>query len=103
MRRPLVALAVLVVTLTAISQATGATTQFTALAKGEFEGASSFKACPTNPALDSCETGRIAGYGKVTQVFTFVSGREVNGCFENTGDVLWTLINDPRAHSGRAR
>jgi hypothetical protein len=96
MRRLFVVLSVFFVTLAAISQASAATTQFTALAKGEFGGASPFKPCPTDPTLEpTCEVGHIAGYGKVSQVFTFVSGQEVNGCFESTGDVLWTLLDDP--------
>jgi hypothetical protein len=37
----------------------------------------------------------LSGYGKVTQVFTFVSEAEVDGCIETTGDVLWTLVSDP--------
>lgn len=95
MRRFLVVAALVSVTLVAASQASAATQQFTASVKAEYPGASPEKTCPTDPTLFTCETGHLAGYGQITQVFTFVSGREVDGCFETTGDVLWTLIDDP--------
>ena len=94
MRRLLIA-ALIAVAAIAASQASAATSDFQATIKGEFGGASPDNPCPTDPTLFTCEVGSLPGYGRVTQVFTFVSGREVDGCFETTGDVLWTLISDP--------
>lgn len=96
MRRLLIAALVLLAA-SVVAQASAATLDFRATIKGEYPGASPESPCPTDPTLFTCETGSISGYGKVTQVFTFVSDREVDGCLEITGDVLWTLISDPES------
>jgi hypothetical protein len=75
------------------------------------------QASPPGPALTNCRsdaatsrsrsgvhssitlsrTSASERLGKVTQVFTFVSEREVDGCLEITGDDLWTMISDPES------
>lgn len=93
MRRLLMAVLVLLAAIT-VSPVSAATLDFRATIKGEFGGASPDNPCPTDPTLLTCEVGSISGYGRVTQVFTFISAKPVDGCFEITGDVLWTLISD---------
>jgi hypothetical protein len=97
MRRFLMVGLVVVVSLTAIAQTSAATTNFKATIKGEYSGASPESPCPTDPTLDICEVGTVSGFGKVSQVFTFISAEEADGCVEITGDVLWTLISDPES------
>jgi hypothetical protein len=87
-------LALAALTLGLVGPAEAVTTEkFAALVRSEFEGASPFTPCPTDPSLFACEVGHIAGYGKVTQVFTFESARTVGDCTEVTGTVLWTLVD----------
>jgi hypothetical protein len=57
-------------------------------------GAAAEKPCPLDPTI-ICDTGSIAGVGKITQDFTLESFEEVDGCFQTTGTVVWTLIADP--------
>jgi hypothetical protein len=94
MRRFLMLLSVAVVAAVFVVPTSAATARFSAVIHLEFEGASPTKPCPLDPTT-TCDVGHIAGYGQVVQDFTFVSGVEVDGCFETTGDVLWTLVDDP--------
>jgi len=76
-----------------------ATLGFRAQIKGELEGPRPTTRARPIPGSSRARQGKVSGYGKVTQVFTFLSDREVDGCIETTGDVLWTLISDPESTS----
>jgi hypothetical protein len=95
MRRVLILLGLATVLATVLAlPASAATANFAAVMQLDFVGKSPAKPCPLDPTT-TCDVGHIAGYGQVVQEFTFVSGVEVDGCFETTGDVLWTLVADP--------
>ena len=94
MRRLFVIGLVVFASLSAIAQTSAATANFSAVIHLDFEGASPSKPCPLDPTT-TCDVGQIAGYGQVVQEFTLVDFVEVDGCSETTGDVLWTLVDDP--------
>ena len=71
-----------------------ATAKFSAVIHLDFEGAAPSKPCPLDPTT-TCDVGHIAGYGQVVQEFNLVDFGEVDGCSETTGDVPWTLVEDP--------
>ena len=94
MRRILMLLGVAVVAAVVVVPSSAATAKFSAVIHLDFEGAAPSKPCPLDPTT-TCDVGHIAGYGQVVQEFTLDSFVEVDGCFLTTGDVLWTLVEDP--------
>ena len=94
MRRILMLLGVAVVAMVVVVPSSAATAKFSAVIHLDFEGAAPSKPCPLDPTT-TCDVGHIAGYGQVVQEFNLVDFVEVNGCSETTGDVLWTLVEDP--------
>jgi hypothetical protein len=94
MRRLLMILSLgLVVAAIAVTSASAVTVKVTAVVHVGLEGAAPEKPCPIDPTI-TCDTGSIAGVGKITQEFTLDSSDEVDGCLETTGSVVWTLIAD---------
>ena len=84
---------VLAVAAMAVTSAGAVTVKATAVVHVGLEGAAAEKPCPIDPTI-TCDTGSIAGVGKITQEFMLESSDEVDGCFETTGSVVWTLIAD---------
>ena len=94
MRRFLMLLSVAVVAAVFAVPTSAATAKFSAVIHLDFEGAAPAKPCPLDPTT-TCDVGHISGYGQVVQDFTLVDFVEVDGCSETTGNVLWTLVDDP--------